>query len=110
MKGKPPWVMQALINSSLLLSEAGVTIAWEASWQTPAVPTQPQAHCRGSWLIVMVVRSSTGASTGVGSPIKPRHPMPADLVGLYFNCLRPNLVTARCPNVVMCLRCHREGH
>jgi hypothetical protein len=45
------------------------------------------------------------------SPLRPpRHPVPADLVGLCFNCFRPDHVAGVCPNFACCLRCHGEGH
>jgi hypothetical protein len=41
---------------------------------------------------------------------QPHHPVPADLVGWCFNCLRQDHVAAEYPNATRCLRCHREGH
>jgi hypothetical protein len=36
--------------------------------------------------------------------------VPADLVNLYFNCLRLDHITVMCPNVDRCLCCRGEGH
>jgi hypothetical protein len=44
------------------------------------------------------------------SPLASCCPVPADLVGLCLNCLRPNHVAADCPNATRCFRCRREGH
>lgn len=43
------------------------------------------------------------------SPGSPR-PVPADLVGLCFNCLRDDHVKADCRFPSRCRSCHREGH
>jgi hypothetical protein len=40
----------------------------------------------------------------------PRRPVPRDLIGRCFNCLRTDHVVAACTHLVYCLRCHGEGH
>jgi hypothetical protein len=36
--------------------------------------------------------------------------VPADLVGLYFNCFMEDHVVCRCPNLPCCFRCRESGH
>ncbi|CAL5033832.1 unnamed protein product [Urochloa decumbens] len=43
-------------------------------------------------------------------PRREPRPVPADLVGLCFNCLQPDHMAACCRNPPRCLRCRREGH
>ncbi|CAL4898611.1 unnamed protein product [Urochloa decumbens] len=43
-------------------------------------------------------------------PRREARPVPADLVGLCFNCFAPGHVAAACRNPPKCIRCRREGH
>ncbi|KAM0873721.1 hypothetical protein ACQ4PT_037882 [Festuca glaucescens] len=44
------------------------------------------------------------------TPSHPASPLPADLIGLCFNCCRPDHMAVDCTFPIRCLRCHQEGH
>jgi hypothetical protein len=56
----------------------------------------------------LVSRRRQGRRSSNRPPPPPVHrPVPTDLIGRFFNCLRTDVV---CPNAAHCLRCRREGH
>jgi hypothetical protein len=74
----------------------------------PSTVAQPVA-AQDCWHVV--VRSKSWHRVSHPPPLPPpRRPVPLNLVGCSFNCLRSDHVVARCPNVPRCLWCHREGH
>jgi hypothetical protein len=74
-----------------------------------AQPPQPWPDASGEWQVV-ARRKRWRRLARQAPPPSPRRPVPADLVGLCFSCLRPGHVAAACSNVTRCLCCHRKGH
>jgi hypothetical protein len=78
---------------------------------SPSSPTGPKADDEG---LQVVARQRSWRHTPLVAPPPlppaPRRPMPTNLIGCCFNCLRTDHIAAVCPNAARCLRCHREGH
>jgi hypothetical protein len=49
-------------------------------------------------------------TSGRSTPSGPASKVPADLVGLCFNCFNSSHLTKRCPNPYFCFCCPKPGH
>jgi hypothetical protein len=78
-----------------------------------AAPTQPLSQPRiqeGGWQVISRHRQWCRLEHRPPLPPQLRRPVPVDLVGRYFKCLKPDHVAVPCTFAVRCLRCHGEGH
>jgi hypothetical protein len=121
--GAPGGFMADARRSSAIASHgrtaAGLaTGARRAAPAAPVVPAvlaaraaqgQPPADASEGWQVVTHRKKWRRIAQRAPPPL-PRRPVPADLVGKCFNCLRSGHVALDCTNVTRCLRCHREGH
>jgi hypothetical protein len=108
VRARPLWGMRGLVGGHRRPLARRLPMA--PSWPTHAMPTASQqarqAAAEEGWQDVSRRMQWRRAARQV-SPRANRRPVPADLVSLWFNYLRPNHVAAVCPNVARCLRCHQ---
>jgi hypothetical protein len=95
-----------------------LTVRWlcPRSWQMLVVPRRlpppppPQStldHGEEGWQMVARHKQRRRAPR---QPPPPHRPIPATLVGRYFNCMQIDHVITDCANAACYLRCHRVGN
>jgi hypothetical protein len=77
---------------------------------SPSHPTRDVELTKEGWHVVARRKQWWWIAIQAPPPRQPHWPVPVDLVGRCFNCLRQDHVAVDCPNASRCLRCHREGH
>jgi hypothetical protein len=70
---------------------------------------QPPADASEGWQVVTHRKKWHRIAQHAPPPLL-RRPVPTDLVGKCFNCLRSGHVAVDCTNAAQCLHCHKEGH